>query len=455
MLLTLIHWCGAADGQSAAGVLAACAARRWLARNAPGVTRMRSRTERAASACTSMVSCLPTLEQVELSLPGTLGPGDLGCLLEALAWCPRLSGLDLFVAGRRDGQEGEAYCPLPDQSAFAKLRSLTELALSFDEADPHSLDDMVGALVPLTGLAKLTICSPRSAVLPAALGQLKGLQRLVLFELRSCSFEAGCLDLPQLQSLDFIRCMCAHAEVRPNVSALQSLTRIRFMSGLSPPLLESFAASLPTARQRITLRVQQMAYDAAVLRSGGACLPADMGALRSSLLHIDLTGHRITKFPLALTQLVALECLRAGRNDFSELAPAITALSRLTELTLGRVPSFQDPAQLCVCALGDLSGFPTLCELNFGFCEVVLCKSFVGALQHLSLGTLSFLRAHPAPKCTLMVLQLGQALEDLGRGSVLRLMDKAGRSVSGKALQDAQGQAPFKKFRAALEACGL
>ena len=38
-----LYICGTADGQSMEGVLAACAARRWLARYAAGVKRIRSR----------------------------------------------------------------------------------------------------------------------------------------------------------------------------------------------------------------------------------------------------------------------------------------------------------------------------------------------------------------------------------------------------------------------------
>ena len=64
---------------------------------------------------------------------------------------------------------------------------------------------MVGALVPLTGLAELSLWSTKDflddpddpAVLPAALGQLKGLGSLKLRRFSPCILEAGCLDLPQ------------------------------------------------------------------------------------------------------------------------------------------------------------------------------------------------------------------------------------------------------------------
>ena len=78
-----------ADGQSGPAALAACSARRWLARNAAGVKLIRSQTDASASACVSLVSFLPALEGVDLSFCNPVFANDLGCLLEALAWCPR------------------------------------------------------------------------------------------------------------------------------------------------------------------------------------------------------------------------------------------------------------------------------------------------------------------------------------------------------------------------------
>ena len=155
--------------------------------------------------------------------------------------------------------------------------------------------------------------------------------------------------------------------------------------------------------------------------------------------------------PLALTQLVALECLHASENDFAELPAGVTALSRLTELTLGRPMSYQDPLQLYekhpldVRALGDLSGFPALCRLSFHDCEVMLCETLLGAVRHAGLTKIVFGTAHPAPECVLMVLQLGQALRGSTPGSVLRTVG------CGLDLDHAyHPQAPFNKFKTAL-----
>ena len=67
-----------------------------------------------------------------------------------------------------------------------------------------------------------------------------------------------------------------------------------------------------------------------------------------------------------------------------------------------------------------------------------------------------FAVAYPAPECALVVLQLSQALRRLRRGSVLRFDHKEGHGLFDKALRrDAQGQAPFQKFKAAYVACAL
>ena len=158
---------------------------------------------------------------------------------------------------------------------------------------------------------------------------------------------------------------------------------------------------------------------------------------------------------------MALECLRATENLFAELPAGITALLRLTELKLGRVLNRKDPMQLQkkrpldVRALGDLSAFPALCKLTFECCEVLMCKSVLGAVRHASLASFSFRTAYPAPECALMVLQLGQEFKQLGRGSVLRFENNTGWQVVDRALQDVQGQAPLQTYMAALQARGL
>ena len=93
-----------ADGQSGPGALVACAARRWLARNAAGVKSVRTWNCAPASVCVSLVSCLPALEDVDLSQAEPATANDSGSLLETLAWCPRLRALKLCI--RLDHGEG-------------------------------------------------------------------------------------------------------------------------------------------------------------------------------------------------------------------------------------------------------------------------------------------------------------------------------------------------------------
>ena len=268
---------------------------------------------------------------------------------------------------------------------------------------------------------------PKSAVVPAALGQLKALRSLDIHGLCARALEAGCLDLPDLRSLVFERCEFEGAEALPGVTALQRLTRIKFSGGQGPRFFDPQLTQVP--------RVQRITFTQDVYLDGADSvaappelfkLPADMGLLRSLLSHLDISGLRVNSFPCALTQLVVLECLHAHENEFAELPAGITALSRLSELRLGRMMLEKDPLQLNgkrpldVRALGDLSGFPALRELIFSSCEVMLCPSMLGAVQHASLITLEFCYAHPALFCTLVVLQLSQALRSLRRGRVLR-----------------------------------
>ena len=361
--------------------------------------------------------------------------------------------------GLRD-EGSDAPQPFPVSGcapAFAKLRSLTHLTLSL-KGVPVALPNVVGALVPLTGLAELTLDLSQPAVVPAALGQLKGLRQLKLCKLDPCSLEAGCFHLPNLQMLELVSLWIEHAAGVAGISALQRLTSIRFSGGQGAPVFAQLV-HLP--------RLAHISFGALWPGLGGehlalSRLPNDMGALSSTLQSLNISGNNLTQFPLVLTQLGALARLDASGNNIAELPAAITALSRLTSLLLGRAMS-ADVLQLLetrcldVRALGDLSGFPALCELSFSHCEVVLCGSVLSAVQHASLTSLFFNYAHPAPLCEGVVLQLGQVLRQLNRGSMLKVRGR--HMYEGMFLEEhllaASGRAPVQKFIAALEACGL
>ena len=448
--------------------------RRWLARSAAGVKRIcyYSFSDEAILACTSLIGCLPALETVELGLPELLDADDLGCLVEALACCRRLKALDLTASYDEDEEDEEdeealqpysALQPYPASGcapAFAKLRSLTMLSLAFGKAGPTMSPAMLDAIAHLKRLEELELDSPKPITLPATLGRLKRLRELDVTNCNPCVLEAGCLNLPNLTSICFHGCKFVEREaVLPGVTALQSLKHISFMDCWpGPRFFDHHLVQLP--------QLQEMIVSTTVPCHDGACAwlskpPADMGSLSSTLLELDFRGQCLADFPLALTQLTALECLDASENEFAALPAGITALSRLTELRLGRCVLYKDPAQvhekrpLDVRAVGDLSGFPALRELKLALCEVTLCRSFLGAVRHASLASLCFSVAHPAPDSMAVVLQLGLELKKLDRGSVLQLAND-GRFylVICHALLDSGGRAPFENFIRALNMCG-
>ena len=77
-------------------------------------------------------------------------------------------------------------------------------------------------------------------------------------------------------------------------------------------------------------------------------------------------------------------------------------------------------------ALSDLSAFPALSKLYVHDCEVTLPASMLGVTQHASLTKLKIDSASLTRESALMLGQLSQALERLGRGSVLDLPDHLG-----------------------------
>ena len=481
VLLSVFGCCATADARRVPAALAACAARHWLARNAACVKVLRSTFTfsmdtdcffRTVPAHMSLVSCLPALEHLEMHLNEPLGSSDLGSLLEALAWLPRLRTLMLcerpdmcenYEDYYSDSSDDEPDPPCPDISEVSKLRSLTKLSLSWSkEGDTYTIAGVVDALVTLTGLVELNLGLPYSAVVPAALGRLKGLRSLVLAYIRPCVPVAGCFELPNLASLEFVNCFFKGSTVLPGVTALQSLTSIMFSRGCGPRFFNHQLVHLP--------KLQRIVHDS-WSPDGAACLwlsrlPADMGSLSSTLLHLMCLGAGFKQFPLALTQLVALEHLETEDSDIAQLPSGITALSRLTNLVLGRGGS-GDALQQCVRrpldvrALGDLSAFPALCKLTFSNSEVLLCESMLGVVRHASLASIAFNIAHPAPKCALMVMQLSRALRRLGRGSVLSFknymygMSSDAPGCIESAFQSAHALPPLHKFLVAFQAYGM
>ena len=414
----------------------ASAARRWLARNAAAVKLLECGFEGTATACARLVECLPALEHADLSFnDDPLLPSDVGRLLEALACCPRLGAFNLCLRNM-GGWDDEEYAPimhsrvLHSLAPFAKLRSLTKLSIFFEDTDCYPLADVVRALVSLTGLAELTIdlggMHFAEAVVPAALAQLVGLRSLRFIGFLSCEFQVGCFDLPNLLSLEFCSCDIEDVEVLKSIPALLSLTSIAFhygCTGCGAPFVAQLI-QLPQLERMVFETDEPCEADYTDAYLGLPRLPADM---TSKLSHLTLAGYGLAQFPLVLTQLVALEFLDMRGNAFAELPVAITALSGLRVLFLGRAekinntepPQLHELLPLDARALGDLSAFPALCVLQFYECEVMLCASLLGVARHANIELLAFYDAKPAVECAAIVLQLSQALERLGRGSVI------------------------------------
>ena len=86
--------------------------------------------------------------------------------------------------------------------------------------------DIVSALVPLTGLAELYLeLAYPPDIVPAALGQLKGLRSLTFKFLFPCVLEEGCLNLPNLLSLTFDECRFEQDAQCCRASLLSSASR--------------------------------------------------------------------------------------------------------------------------------------------------------------------------------------------------------------------------------------
>ena len=229
-------------------------------------------------------------------------PGDLGCLLETLARCPRLTALglrlddDMLYNG--DGP------PAPGLAAFANLRSLTSLTWTYEntfyDRDP-CLTDLVDALAPLTGLADLSVdlCNVPIA-LYSGLASFTGLRSLAIrMQLEACAIDPWCLNLPKLLTLTFVGCHFNDEDMLPNLTALPSLTRIEFCGCKGPPecVQHVLAQLAPLPRlQHCVLRTENGVPPCAWFLPQLLRMPFDMGSLSSMLLRLDLSGLMLPLF---------------------------------------------------------------------------------------------------------------------------------------------------------------
>ena len=477
--------CGGADSWFSKG------ARRWLTRHAAAAkvltAKVNGLSQTTLDCFDFLLLLLPGLEAVIVTFydgaladesddDNTVGvwSESLDHTLYALAQCIRLQALQLHYPVHDEG----ILPSFPIASlacAFAKLTTLVRLDVSLSEyEDPTSVGPgMLGVVASLTGLTELRLhvyhepgTPQERSFVPASLSALRQLRRLELGHLHGLRLEAGCLDLPDLASLTFDHCRFADTPVQlPGMYILSRLTSLAFLScdGLRS-LCDYGLKWLPRLQSLVCVSGK---WDRHGVAGGvGSNLPAGMGTLRPTLLRLDLSGVNLRSFPLAVTQLTALQCLQASENSFAVVPDEITALGRLETLELGRRGKPVDNLlrgapvnDIDASALGDLSPFPLLCTLSFARCKVMLSGTFVAAAGHGRLANLLFGNAHPAPECMPEVLQLWRDLQRQGRGGVLQLKecDMPARLCNREtgAPWTPQDITPCMKFRHALEACGF
>ena len=330
------------------------AVRRWLKQHAAAakmlhLTVKHEQDPQTALACMSgLLSELPGLEVATVEAERESDTAQvLAGVLSALAWCPCLQTLTLYVEGSELMQTSSAHSASL-VSAFAKLSSLVKLEWGL----PFELSSAVIIVGALSGLIDLTLHgfeeedpgepAPNDTV-PASLSALKHLQRLSFHSFHGLTLEAGCLNLPRLALLEFSVCIFAHSRVQlPGLDDLSSLSSLELarcdgLCSLSIPGL----LRLPRL-QHLAFWDRNRGSQCTCARRLWSNLPADMGAASCMLLSLDLSKLNLDAFPLALTGLTGLECLKASGNGFSVLPAPITAMGRLGTLQLGRGLKFAE-----------------------------------------------------------------------------------------------------------------
>ena len=473
-------YCGGADSQ----IGSLNPARRWLARHAAAAKAFTVKVDELSQTTLDsmdfLLSLLPGLEAASVTVAAeAIDQGDfgydqsyetisLGILVDALAQCQRLQALTLRYTANGMGIVPSA--PVASLvSAFSKLSpSLVKLDVSVCEFQlPPSIGPgMLGNVAPLTGLTDLRLhvlyeatneAPHETSFLTQSLSAFKRLHRLELSELRGLRLDAGCLELPDLASLTFDQCCFADSPAQlPGLGVLSCLTSLAFLSCDGLRSLSVCGLEQLPSLQKLVCAGGEWDRRTSFGRVWSN-LPADMGSLSPTLLSLDVSIVDLAAFPLAVTQLTALQCLQAHRNSFSVVPAGITALGRLETLELGRRgdPGHTATRRMPVkkidaSALGDLSSFPLLSTLGVARCEVKLSSAFGGAAGHGRLANLVFRNAYPAPECVVTVLQYRQELQRQGRGGVLQL-----KECLIPARLTRQDITPCRKFRLALEACGF
>ncbi len=448
----------------AAGMPAGARAWRWLQEQGATVTCIYGLVVDAdAERLQNLLTSLPALGSIsELEddsgltlrpLPGAAVAATqdfLAGAARAIGCCSCLRRLDLCI---ELADKLANRVPTTFWQYLAKARALEDLVLTIRSgaADTHDrlattyVSQLLAGLAGLSQLRALTLALDNvcgGATLPACLSRLVQLTSLRLYGLRGLRCAPGWARLPDLKCLKFLKCEFARdgEDALPGMDALASLTDFELFlcSGLH---------MLPASLWQLT-RLRKLSHWRYRDAPSAAGLPASAPCF-ASLTGCTLAGHQLRDWPACVLAATRLTYLNLGGNCFEELPDAVSVLTALETLRLGRHSPGPDVVggSLDARALGNLAGFPALRSLSFDNCSMQFCPSFQAAAAHPCLESLQLCTSYPAcgPSCGAF-LGFVVALLQQGRARVLRLRNSV---VQGAGQHDGQ------KFRGALQAVGF
>ena len=383
---------------------------------------------------------------------GVSGTQDfLAGAARAVGCCSRLRRLNMRIVFANQLAEG---VPGSFWQHLAEARALEELMLTIRAGGAGAHDEVATASVPqmiagLAGLSQLrtlgltvdNVCV--DAMLPASMSRLAALTSLTLNGVSGLRCAPGWACLPALERLVFEECDFARdgEAALPGMDALASLTELELFWCSS-------LRTLPASLWRLT-RLRKLAHWCLFDKPPALYLPA-RGPCFASVADLILDEHRLPAFPACVLAATGLTHLDLRGNCFEHLPDAVSALTALKTLYLGRhSPGVDDEigGALDARALGTLAGFPSLRSLAFGYCSVLLCPDFQAAAGHPRLEDLELATSYPAPGSSCgAFLAFVHALLQQGRAGVLRLRD---------IVVEGAGQHDCRRFRGALQAVGF
>ena len=448
----------------AAGTPAGACAWRWLQEQGAALTCIcglvvDADAERLRTLLTSLpaLGSISRLEEVSgLTLRPRPGAGAsatqdfLAGAARAIGCCSCLQRLELrieFADQLADGVPG-SFCQY-----LAEARALEDLMLTIGSGGAGAHDEVATASVPqmmagLAGLSRLRTLALKldnvggDATLPACVSHLAALTSLTLNGLRGLRCADGWARLPNLQRLVFYECgFAADGEAAlPGMGALASLTELEAF--LCPGL-----HVLPASLWRL-MRLRNLGHWGLCNEQPAPYLPTSAPCF-ALLTDVTLNNHQLRDWPACVLGMTNLTHLDQRNNCFEELPDAVSTLTALQMLYLGRrfTESDEIGGALDARALGNLAGFPALGSLEFDHCSVQFCPSFQAAAAHPCLKELELVASYPAcgSSCGAF-LGFVHALLQQGRAGVLQVHESV---VQGAGRHDC------RRFRGALQAVGF